>query len=65
MLGKKIFDKGRIYSFDEAILRKLNQIADDLEGREDEPLLFAERFGPALPGSIDVKVGSCLDIVPK
>lgn len=63
-LGKKLFDKGRIYSFDEAILRKLNQIADDIEGREDEPVLF-ERQPIAALGNIDIRIGSCLDIVPK
>lgn len=63
-LGKKLFDKGRIYSFDEAILRKLNQIADDIEGREDEPVLF-ERQPIAALGDIDIRMGSCLDIVPK
>jgi DNA modification methylase len=64
-LGKKVFDKGRIYSFDEAIVRKLNQIADDIEGREDEPLLFARNTAAVVSGNIEVKVGSCLDIVPK
>lgn len=63
-LGKKIFDKGRIYHFDEAIRRKLGQIADDIEGRENEPQLFARSTSTASLGNIEVKVGSCLDIVP-
>jgi hypothetical protein len=64
-LGKKLFDKGRIYSFDEAILRKLHQIADDIEGRENEPLLFGRPMNRRAPGEIEVKVGSCLDWVPR
>lgn len=63
-LGKKLFDKGRICSFDDAILRKLKQIADDIEGREDEPVLF-ERQPIAALGNIDIRMGSCLDMVPK
>jgi hypothetical protein len=63
-LGKKNFDKGRICGFDVAIVRKLSQIANDIEGREDEPLLFSRNDNAAIPGNIDVKVGSCLDIVP-
>jgi len=64
-LGKKIFDKGRIYTFDEAIVRKLNQIANDIEGRETEPLLFNLEAEHVPLGDIEVKLGSCLDIVPK
>jgi DNA modification methylase len=64
-LGKKVFDKGHIGSFDEAILRKMNQIADDIEGREDSPLLFAPSVSAQSLGTIEVKVGSCLDILPR
>ncbi len=63
-LGKKGFDKGTIPHFDEAIVRKLGQIADDLEGREQEPLLFTLDRPRPLPGNIELKVGSCLDIIP-
>jgi len=64
-LGKKIFDKGPISRFDEAIVRKLNQIARDIEGREDQPMLFAQETAHPTLGTIDVNVGSCLDIVPR
>lgn len=63
--GKTTFDKGRIYSFDEAILRKLNQIVDDIEGREDQPLLFPRNEGAPCQGGVELSVGSCLDIIPK
>ncbi len=64
-LGKRTFDKGRILTFEEAIVRKLNQIADDIEGREAEPLLFNPDAQAVPLGDIEVKLGSCLDIVPK
>jgi len=59
-LGKKSFDKGRIYSFDEAISRKLCQIADDVEGRQHQPLLFNHSKSEVTPGDIEIKVGSSL-----
>lgn len=63
--GKKPFDKGRILGFDEAIRAKLNQIAADIEGHEEEPSLFGSVDERPSPGAIEVKVGSCLDIVPR
>jgi hypothetical protein len=63
-MGKNTFDKGKIDRFDEAIVGKLNQIADDLEGRESEPLLFARDAVTPTTGNIEIKIGSCLDIVP-
>jgi hypothetical protein len=64
-LGKKVFDKGPIKTFDEAILRKLNEIAVDIEGREYQPSLFSNETARPVSGTIDVKIGSCLDIVPR
>lgn len=63
--GKQAFDKGRIFSFDEAIIRKLSQIADDIDGRVDEPLLFTTQNHTRSLGNIEVKLGSCLDILPQ
>lgn len=63
--GKKMFDKGPIYSFDEAILGKLNQIAADVEGRDQEPSLFGRSIDQQESGAIEVKIGSCLDIIPQ
>jgi len=65
-LGKKLFDKGKIYTFDEAISDKLRQIADDIEGRGWEPSLFApDDAGPDNLGNIEMITGSCLDVLPK
>ncbi len=62
-LGKKVFDKGRIKSFDEAICDKLSQVADDMDGSKDQTMLF-----PSEPsnnrGNIELNRGSCLDILP-
>lgn len=63
-LGKKLFDKGRIQPFDEAICGKLAQIADDIEGHEAEPTLFPPEPRTTNVGNIDLMLGSCLDILP-
>ncbi len=64
-LGKKVFDKGRIDSFDEAITKKLNQIAKDIEGYEYQPKLFQfEAESPSL-GTVEIQSGSCLELVPR
>ncbi len=63
-LGKQSFDKGQILQFDEAIIRKLGQIADDLEGHGTEQLLFTLDEVRPTPGNIELKIGSSLDIVP-
>lgn len=63
--GKRPFDKGLIQTFDEAIVQKLEQIIDDLEGREDQPTLFpSERVFKPL-GKVELQVGSCLDLLPQ
>jgi len=66
-LGKKTFDKGHIQTFDEAIISKLSQIADDIEGRDnDQASLFPEEPSVISKlGSIELMNGSCLDILPK
>lgn len=65
-LGKKVFDKGPIQTFDEAIIGKLSQIADDIEERKNEqPTLFPEEPRAITKfGTIELKSGSCLDILP-
>jgi len=55
--GSKDFDKGEIPSFREAITAKLRQMADDLKGST----LFDS--GTA-KGFLDMRRGSCLDILP-
>jgi tRNA G10 N-methylase Trm11 len=62
--GKKLFDKGMIQSFDEAICSKLRQIADDIDGNAVQPTLFPTDLTVAKPGRIELKLGSCLDILP-
>ncbi|MCY2990533.1 MAG: site-specific DNA-methyltransferase [Planctomycetota bacterium] len=62
-LGKQGFDKGKIYSFDEAITSKLTEIAKDLAG--DGPrMLFDLRDKPVTPGDIVLLKGTCLEIMP-
>ena len=55
------FDKGKIYTFEEAIRKKLNQILTDLDRNEFSPL-FQPKIIPA--GPITVLSGSCLDVLP-
>jgi DNA modification methylase len=60
--GKKIFDKGEILTFDEAITDKLHEIVADLQAADLPEDLFAKTRSKA-----DVKLheGSCLDILPQ
>ena len=60
--GKKIFDKGRILTFDKAVTDKLHQIVDDLQSTDFPEDLFATTRSKA-----DVKLhgGSCLEILPR
>jgi hypothetical protein len=62
-LGKKIFDKGKIHSFDEAITAKLTEIANDLDGNRGG-LLFDLREEPETTGQVELLRGSCLEIMP-
>src|SRR5438105_2924614 len=57
--GTKIFDKGTIHPFGEAIERKLAQIREDLRGEDRD--LFGE---PAKAREIGVVSGSSLDCLP-
>jgi DNA modification methylase len=56
--GNKTFDKGTLPSFIEAVTDRLDVIADDLEGMDCS--LF-----PRHRGSLDIRRGSCLDIMPE
>ncbi|MEK6676672.1 MAG: DNA methyltransferase [Planctomycetota bacterium] len=60
-LGGKPFDKGPIPTFSKAIVSKLDEIVNDLEGRELK--LFDFETG-AQRGAIDLRIGSCLEILP-
>lgn len=66
--GKRPFDKGRIYTFREAIESKLRQMADDLSGPLKQSSLFGDGIGkdpgPELGPRIDIIPGSCLELLP-
>ncbi|MBL7132446.1 MAG: site-specific DNA-methyltransferase [Candidatus Omnitrophica bacterium] len=57
------FDKGKIYSFDEAMCNKLNQICSDIKG--DNLDLFSSLVPKKQKGKIELKRGSILEILPK
>ena len=61
--GKKIFDKGCIPSFDDAMRAKLREIVADLVGGKAPADLFAKTNDN--PGKIVLHRGSCLDLLPK
>lgn len=60
-VGKKIFDKGRIVPFAEAISEKLRQIVGDIGGSAADTDLFSEAQSPS---NISLHRGSCLSILP-
>lgn len=59
--GSRPFDKGVIYAFDEAVDRKLAEIAEDLQPSGFLPGFFEPT---ASRGSIEILRGSCLNILP-
>ncbi|MEQ1604540.1 MAG: DNA methyltransferase [Pyrinomonadaceae bacterium] len=63
-LSGKSFDKGKIYSFDEAIVKKLDQIVEDLY-ESGNPYLFDElNPKPGNREAVNVIEGSCLKELP-
>jgi DNA modification methylase len=60
--GKKIFDKGRVVGFDEAIARKLDEIIHDLSADQGAGDLFTS-VSPQAP--ITLHAGSCLGVLPQ
>ena len=56
--GKTDFNKGKILSFEEALYEKLNQIANDINTSRLMPR--AEKPN----GKMELKTGSCLEILP-
>ncbi len=60
--GKKVFDKGKIPAFDNAITSKLHQMVDDLLSGELPDDLFAEIRSKA---AVKLYGGSCLEILPR
>jgi DNA modification methylase len=59
--GKKIFDKGAILAFDQAITDKLHHIVSDLKDADTPDELFSS---PRKRTEICLRSGSCLEIMP-
>ena len=63
--GKNPFDKGKILSFDEAIVEKLNEIKDDMNLGDDNIGLFSFMQEDIRTGDVNLLEGSCLAVLPK
>lgn len=64
-VGAKPFNKGPILAFDSAIETKLAQImADCIAGEPASLSLFAQESEAHQQGKIEMRAGSCLDILP-
>lgn len=63
--GKNTFDKGKILSFDKAIVKKLNEIKDDMRLGNGKNDLFSHLQEDVQNGEVSLLEGSCLDILPK
>ncbi len=59
--GKKIFDKGEILEFDQAICAKINEILVDVSPAHQASLFPVEK----LQGNIRLYDGSCLHVLPE
>lgn len=59
--GKKIFNKGQILSFEQAISDKINEITADISPKK-QPSLFSAKKNQ---GNILLHGGSCLEVLPK
>jgi DNA modification methylase len=62
--GKNPFDKGKILSFDEAILKKLKEIKNDIHLGDNKIDLFSFMKQDVKAGDVCILKGSCLDILP-
>lgn len=63
--GEKPFNKGKIYTFREAIESKLRQMIGDLEGMHSQQSLFEEQSSSKATGRTpELFEGSCLEILP-
>lgn len=60
--GGNKFNKGKVFSFDEAITSKLDEIIKDIEGYESQLALFNDNKSP---GKIKLYSGSCLKVMPE
>lgn len=58
------FDKGEIKDFGEAVREKLRQVVTDISHRDQKrATLFEEEPAPR-PGTLDLRQGSCLEVLP-
>ena len=63
---KSNFDKGQIADFDSAIRNKLRDIYDDLKNTSESTTdLFDKGFRKEGIGALDLRKGSCLEILPQ
>ena len=63
--GKNPFDKGRILSFDEAVVEKLNEIKYDMNVGDSEGDLCSSMQEDIQTGDVTLLEGSCLEVLPK
>lgn len=64
-LPGKPFDIGKIYSFEEAMNRKLSQIISDLSGNTTNSLFEALEINTVVKHPVKIIEGSCLEELPK
>ena len=63
--GKNPFDKGKILTFDEAIVEKLSEIKDDMNLGETNGDLFSFMRKDIQTGDVNLLEGSCLELLPQ
>ncbi len=64
--GRNTFDKGKIFEFDEAVISKLDEISNDIKGKNIQLDLFDIQPGQcAAFKNIELYSDSCLNILPK
>jgi len=64
--GKNKFDKGKIYTVEESITSKLNEIINDIKGKNIQLGLFTDtkEKKKGNGGHVELHSGSCLNILP-
>ena len=62
--GKNTFNKGKILSFNEAIIGKLKEISYDISSRHADNNLLTYMQENDKEGKVHILKGSCLDILP-
>lgn len=65
--GQSKFDKGKIFTFEKAMTSKLDEVLNDLNGRNIQLDLFADINDrqSVMSGHIELHSGSCLNILSK